>query len=105
MKRALVASMTAAVLSSCAFFADRTVVRNFFWLVSKDDVREAIVAARAGEKDLRSTPVYEVTVESSSEIHVYIGHTGPYGSGKYAEIRKVGGKWRYITTWGIVVTS
>jgi hypothetical protein len=105
MRRAVTVSIIAATLSSCALFTDRTVVSGYVWLVSKDDIRAAIAAARSGESKLRSAPIYEVTVESSSEIHVYVGHTGPYGSGKYAEVRKLAGRWRYITSWGIVVTS
>jgi len=104
MKPIVAAIASAFAFSSCAFFTNDTVVSGAVWPVSKDDIRAAIAAARVGEKDLKTAPIYEVTVASRYEIRVYIGHTNSTGS-QYAEVRKINGKWRYITSWRTVVTS
>jgi hypothetical protein len=92
-------------LVACETVDTHTIARGPVWLVTRDDIRAAIAAARQGEPRLRTATVHQVIVHSRDEILVVIGYTGEYGAGAWAVVRRSGGTWRYINSGGMVVIA
>lgn len=97
--------LTVVLLVGCEAVDTHTIAKGPIWLVTREDIRAAIAAARAGEESLRTAVIHEVVIDSRDEIHVVIGYTGPEGSERWAIVRRIHGTWRYVTSEGMVVTS
>ena len=75
------------------------------WSVSAADIRAAIAAARAGDHRFLTARIYNVKVHNSAEIFVSAENSGLSEIGGHAKIQRIAGRWRYIETVQIIVTS
>jgi len=94
------------MLASCATLEpDHIPVYGEVWTVSTEDIRAAIAAARAGDPKNRTARIYNVKVHNRDEIYVAFGNDGLGDEGPEAQVKRIRGKWHYIETWRVVVTS